>query len=103
MDISAFNPREVPETQEKNDMKAFAMSAIDLFVDEMLSGEMVFKKSPLDDDHQYFESGKTYDYTMAELWSKFVEFCATGKAGKSNNNSETNILSRYSQKLSNQR
>ena len=32
-----------PKTEEKNVMKAFAMSPIELFVDEILSGEMVFK------------------------------------------------------------
>lgn len=53
MDISAFNPREVPVT-EKNVMKAFAMSPIDLFADEILSGETIFKKSVLGNQHEYF-------------------------------------------------
>ena len=82
LDISIFNPREIPETQEKHDMKVFAMNPIDLFVDEILSGEIIFKISYLDETHQYFESGKTYEYTMSKLWSKYDEFCKSGKAGR---------------------
>ena len=87
MNISEFNPREVPETEEKNDMKAYAMSSTDLFVNEILSGEIVYKISYLDPaENEYFQPGMTYDYTMNKLWDQFHTFCKSGKAGRTDCN-----------------
>jgi hypothetical protein len=64
------------------------MSPEDLFVEEIMSGSVVYRVSlnPI----EYFEPGKTYDYTMDKLWEAFQEFCKSGKAG---------TISNYSKKL----
>ena len=88
LDIRDFKPQKVPDTIEKQEMKIHAMSPEDLFVEELVSGSIVYSVSlyPI----EYFEPGKTYDYTMDKLWEAFQEFCKSGKAG---------TISNYSKKL----
>jgi hypothetical protein len=82
LDIRDFKPQKVPDTIEKQEMKIHAMSPEDLFVEELVSGSVVYERLY---EIEYFEAGKTYDYTMDKLWESFQGFCKTGKAGTISN------------------
>ncbi|KAI9089881.1 hypothetical protein DFS34DRAFT_673081 [Phlyctochytrium arcticum] len=99
MDLSDFDPREVPMTDEKREMAIFTRSPIDLFVDELLDGNII--KTPsrkqhiegrfsgnewvdgtyVDTEPEYFEIGEQYEMTMDELFGHYHKFCYEDKQG----------------------
>ncbi|KAI9091430.1 hypothetical protein DFS34DRAFT_670029 [Phlyctochytrium arcticum] len=92
-DLSSFNVRNIPETEEKQDMKIWAKTPIELFADELLDGNIAYRKNatlehpddkfkgaPLPD--LYFEKGEEYDTSMNELFRFYREFVDSGHAGR---------------------
>ena len=85
LDLSNFNVRKIPMTEEKKRMMSHSMSALDLYVFQLLSGEIRCADDEwvnlvlADDDknvcpEQYYTKGHKYETTIDELWRKFRKF-----------------------------
>ncbi|KAI9090000.1 hypothetical protein DFS34DRAFT_654286 [Phlyctochytrium arcticum] len=87
LDLSKFNVRNIPHTEEKEDMRVMAMNPLDLFVEEMLDGGIVHEKGKWDEetktksDAAYFQPGEKYQMTMVELFERYVEFYGSSHSG----------------------
>lgn len=97
MDIDGFNPRNVPDSDEKESMKIHSMSSIELFCEDVKNGEIPFK----DDESQYYEQGKVYDMNINDLWNLYSGFCAQKKAGNYNQIVSKAVFSKKIRKLLN--
>ncbi|KAI9093839.1 hypothetical protein DFS34DRAFT_696561 [Phlyctochytrium arcticum] len=94
LDLSQFNVRNIPHTEEKDDMRVMAMSPLDLFVEEALDGAIVYEKGRWDEetktrsDDVYFQAGETYQTTMNELFDHYVEFYGSSRSGHTRHNGQ---------------
>ncbi|KAI8823502.1 uncharacterized protein EV422DRAFT_565448 [Fimicolochytrium jonesii] len=94
LDLSDFNARKVPDTEEKREMAGYSRSPLDLFIDDILAGNIAYKvvnghfveedmESKWVPGHtEYFELGVSYDLTMNELFDLFTTFCKTEQGGR---------------------
>ena len=57
-------------------MRVYAMRPIELFVEEMMLGDM---KNETDPNTNYFEKGTSHEYSMNKLWNKYQDFCDSNK------------------------
>ncbi|KAI9007408.1 hypothetical protein BC832DRAFT_539542 [Gaertneriomyces semiglobifer] len=88
IDLTGFNPRKVPDTQEKEDMKVWAKTPSELFADDLLEGNIIYQNLVNREgkrEAQYFEQGKTYEITTEVLFSKYKEFIEQGYGGRKAN------------------
>jgi hypothetical protein len=79
LDLSEINVRKAPMTKEKEQMRAFSMTPFDAFVHQLLSGNIPFKGYK--ETQEFFEVGKTYNSTMADLFGLYQEFGGRGEGG----------------------
>ncbi|KAI9017265.1 hypothetical protein BC832DRAFT_588527 [Gaertneriomyces semiglobifer] len=88
IDLTGFHPRKVPETQEKEDMKVWAKTPLELFADDLLEGNIIYQNLANKEgkrEAQYFEQGKTYEITTEVFFSKYKEFIEQGYGGRKAN------------------
>ncbi|KAJ3144009.1 hypothetical protein HDU89_000960, partial [Geranomyces variabilis] len=78
------------ETTEKREMAGYSRAPLDLFVDDLLEGNVVYKDVPghradgewVQSEKEYFEAGNTYQTSMDRMFTCFVSFCNTDQAGR---------------------
>lgn len=81
LDLTDFDPRIFPMTQEKQDMTERGLKPFDLFCRALLAGEVpVNYASPEDIDNDQgdiamYEPGQTYATTMSHLYDRFKGHC----------------------------
>ncbi len=89
LDLTDVRISEIPQTEEKEDMKVWAMKPIDLFVEELVTGKIV--ESPastkFEEDEvvthpaKHFKVGELYETTIDVLFQRFQQFIESGEAG----------------------
>ena len=86
-DISKYRTGCAPMTTDKMDMAVYSMKPIEVFVEELLEGEIIYKKTSWNINEkikipdQYFEAGERYEITMKELWDFYNTFLDSKSAG----------------------
>ncbi|KAI8995958.1 hypothetical protein BC832DRAFT_595777 [Gaertneriomyces semiglobifer] len=97
-DLSAFNVRDIPETEEKQSMKIYAKAPLELFADDLLNGQIKINSvvtlcadSEEEEEEEegehgrqslYFERNKTYETTINVLFNLYREYVDAGFAGR---------------------
>ena len=85
IDLKGWSAREIPETEEKKEMRLYSKTPIELFVDELLDGGIVADTN-YDDDGRilsktYFDVGETYETTLDHLFQRYQEWINAKNAG----------------------
>ncbi|KAI8916797.1 hypothetical protein DFJ77DRAFT_440019 [Powellomyces hirtus] len=83
IDLSSFDVRRIPHTEEKDEMREYTMTPIEVFVHQMLSGQVKYRDEYSSDHVEYFEPDKTYRTTMSTLFDRYQTFCNSKSAGQS--------------------
>ncbi|KAI9099360.1 hypothetical protein DFS34DRAFT_649083 [Phlyctochytrium arcticum] len=77
LDLSEFEVGDIPFTQAKEDMKVYAMSPLEMFVEDVKDGNM---RSDVVYG-EYYEKGATHETTMDHIFDQYIKFIEDKKAG----------------------
>ncbi|KNC97210.1 uncharacterized protein SPPG_07597 [Spizellomyces punctatus DAOM BR117] len=84
MDLTGFNLCKIPVTEEKAEMAIYSMDPLELFVDDLLNGNISKGFTYVDGERtqEWMLPGETYEMTMDELFSLYQTFLQSGAAGR---------------------
>ncbi len=90
LDLTEFNVRNMPDTDEKVSMKVWAMSPFDHFVEEFIKGGIVYTHGKnaysengdwVETPTKFFEPDKIHETTIDYLYDRFMHFVKSHQAG----------------------
>ena len=98
VDLKGWSPRDIPETEEKKEMRLYSKTPIELFADELLDGNIP-ANIEYDDEGRiegktYFDKNETYEVTLDTLFQRYQEWFRAGNAGNVRNELSKPIFSR---------
>jgi hypothetical protein len=87
-DLSDFDPREIPDTEERRDMMEFAYSGLDHFLKDLQdnvipTGHFELRTDEDEEEHVdiCYETGYVFDTSIADLYKKYITYHETSNFG----------------------